>query len=45
MINFLTVTPVDGAQGVDAQIDTMNMAQQAIADAAAAWAAYSTQHP
>ncbi len=36
MINFLTVTPVDGAQGVDAQIDTMNMAQQAIADAAAA---------
>lgn len=36
MINFLTVTPVDGAQGVDAQIDTMNMAQQAIADASAA---------
>lgn len=36
MINFLTVTPVDGAQGVDAQIDTMDMAQQAIADAAAA---------
>ena len=36
MINFLTVTPVDGAQGVDAQIDTMNMAQQVIADAAAA---------
>ena len=35
MINFLTVTPVDGAQGVDAQIDTMDMAQQAIADAAA----------
>ena len=36
MINILTVTPVDGAQGVDAQIDTMDMAQQAIADAAAA---------
>ena len=36
MINILTLTPGHGAQGVDAQIDTMNMAQQAIADASAA---------